>query len=579
MAHQDAIFVTFFGRDKEAAMLACDELGVYPMELLYLPKGIFLHTAPSEEHALVRYAMRERSRQQMFRKLTALRSKLVASGNVQELWAARTELMPDGPFSPELDPAVVAQAATHVDTESDDDGYDEYFRPRPPGYQKQQRQLITSPAGPSSSTTAENQQPKSPGATRTKGGLQQESGSPTRRGTTSASFSQQQSPAGAEASSLSMAMVKRKPVPPRQPPVLTHVNKATLSKQEKLLDVHRKRLAKFAIESSSDPNQQNSEKPMGQHDVSRGSRGSRQSIGLIDGQRSSKSESSSLDHTQTSDVYGGTIPQLHSTSSTGALSHAPLSQYGRGGSGAVVVSDGMPPLGPSQETKRQMNALLKGCMSTIVESAVGHSTWRATFEREEAEREARERAKLQLCGRGGPTRVLINGEEMILTPQELFRKRELAAQQKKQYEHDVQLIKAIQAEERQAEVVRKVEVAIERQRQRQVLDFEAQRMKQLLAEQKREWRARAEEVRLARLIAKSMPKYEHAEEVRQRKIMSADISRQAHTQLALMRRQVKDSLATMVMTKDWDVPDSLSEMLSPELLGIEGATPENQLSP
>jgi hypothetical protein len=613
MAHQDAIFVNFFGRDKEAAMLACDELGVWPSELLYLPKSVFVVTAPNEELASVRYTLRERSRQQTFRRLTALRTKYAAdSSRLVELWMHRFQLMPDGPPIPDLDPVAVERAAAHDDTETDDDEFDEYFRRKPQlssspfadtdpfsepskkhPHSARHQQLSNSNSNPTSPTSgapspsfAKTGEPGSPLSKTSPLG----SPSGTAAFCATSAFTQDpplpQSPSKAD-----VGREGRRPVPPRKPPVMPRVNTTALRRQEKILDVHKKRLAKFELQISTEEmlkagRQLTKEEPKGPLPVQREPRASR--VSNSTNQESVSSSSTMLVKPPASAGLSTTLGD----SSQFALSSSELdpipqlappvnSSPGRN-SFNRLDADAMPAIGPSFETMRQMQAMLKSSMSTIVESAIGHATWRTTFEREEAERVAREKAKLLLSGRGGlPRIVVVNGTEMMLTPQELFRKREEALSIRKEQEHTAALIKAIQAEERQAEVVRRVEQAIEKQKHRQLLTFEAHRMRELLCDQKREWHRRAEEVRLLRLLAKSLPKYEHAEEVRQRKIMSADINKKAHTQLALMRKQVKDTLQNMIQTKDWDVPEALSEILSPELLlgPAHEATPPPRATP
>lgn len=232
-------------------------------------------------------------------------------------------------------------------------------------------------------------------------------------------------------------------------------------------------------------------------------------------------------------------PTTATGSARGALETASAAASTAIGAGVAPLS-----LGPSFETRRQMHSMLKASMNAIVESAVAHATWRNTFERGEAEREAREKAKLLISGRGGlPRAVMLNGAEMMLTPQELFRKREEATLIKKQQEQTAYLIKAIRADEKEVEVAKRVEESVVKHKTRQKLQFEAHRMRELIYDQNREWRRRADETRQLKHLAETLPKYVHAEELQQRKIMSADVSKKAHTQLALMRKQVKDTLS------------------------------------
>ncbi|AYU81686.1 hypothetical protein LdCL_320019500 [Leishmania donovani] len=119
---EDGIYVNFFGFDGKAAMLACDMYGILPANLLYLPKNMFLQTGDeSEQVLLVRYTMCERSRQGTFRTLLGAKSKLMAEGKVEALWKERCRTLADAAPCPRFTEKQLEEAAAALDTDSESD--------------------------------------------------------------------------------------------------------------------------------------------------------------------------------------------------------------------------------------------------------------------------------------------------------------------------------------------------------------------------------------------------------------------------------------------------------------------------
>ncbi|KAK7199738.1 hypothetical protein NESM_000019900 [Novymonas esmeraldas] len=117
---EDDIFVNFFAVDGNAAMLACDMYGVLPENLLYVPKEFCAQGGEeSEQVVLVRYTMRERSRQGTFRTLLGAKSKLLASGAVEALWKERCRTLPDAVSCPRFTEEQITSAAATLDTDSE----------------------------------------------------------------------------------------------------------------------------------------------------------------------------------------------------------------------------------------------------------------------------------------------------------------------------------------------------------------------------------------------------------------------------------------------------------------------------
>ncbi|GET91466.1 hypothetical protein, conserved [Leishmania tarentolae] len=119
---EDGIYVNFFGFDGKAALLACDMYGILPENLLYLPKHVFLETGDeSEQVLLVRYTMCERSRQGTFRTLLGAKSKLIREGKVEALWKERCLTLPGAAPCPRFTDKQLEEAAAELDTDSEND--------------------------------------------------------------------------------------------------------------------------------------------------------------------------------------------------------------------------------------------------------------------------------------------------------------------------------------------------------------------------------------------------------------------------------------------------------------------------
>ncbi|ORC88359.1 uncharacterized protein TM35_000172310 [Trypanosoma theileri] len=128
----DAAFANLFGTQGEAAVLACDELGLVPRDVMHRPKKSFEGQNDSTAAVLVRYTLTERARQNNIRKILAVKNRLIVEGGVHEKWKARCKQFPDAPGVPKVPKALLEKALAELDTESsDDDGIDERGLKRP----------------------------------------------------------------------------------------------------------------------------------------------------------------------------------------------------------------------------------------------------------------------------------------------------------------------------------------------------------------------------------------------------------------------------------------------------------------
>ncbi|KAG5496193.1 hypothetical protein JKF63_02494 [Porcisia hertigi] len=155
---EDSIYVNFFGFDGKAAMLACDLYGILPENLLYMPKGMLAKTGDEEEQVLlVRYTMCERSRQGTFRTLLGAKLKLIAEGNVDELWEKRSRILLSAAPCPRFTEMQLENAAASMDTDTEsDDGLhiDERGMVKPPPPLPAPAPLVRQ-VGPASAAVAE----------------------------------------------------------------------------------------------------------------------------------------------------------------------------------------------------------------------------------------------------------------------------------------------------------------------------------------------------------------------------------------------------------------------------------------
>ncbi|KEG10978.1 hypothetical protein DQ04_03091040 [Trypanosoma grayi] len=129
----DSAYANLFGTQGEAAVLACDELGLVPRDLLRRSKKSFGGDGDPEGKVLVRYTLTERIRQNNIRKLLAVKNRFIVEGGVAEKWKERCRVFPDAPGVPKIPKAAMEAAMAELDTESDDDDtIDERGLVRPP---------------------------------------------------------------------------------------------------------------------------------------------------------------------------------------------------------------------------------------------------------------------------------------------------------------------------------------------------------------------------------------------------------------------------------------------------------------
>lgn len=120
---EDHVYVNFFGVEGNAAMLACDQCGVVPEDVLYVPKSYFLRAAASEQDkrlATVRYVMVERARQGTLRRLLSEKNRIIREGNVEKVWRVRNQLDPHALPRPKFSRKQLKAAAEAYDTDNDD---------------------------------------------------------------------------------------------------------------------------------------------------------------------------------------------------------------------------------------------------------------------------------------------------------------------------------------------------------------------------------------------------------------------------------------------------------------------------
>nr|CCC95965.1 unnamed protein product [Trypanosoma congolense IL3000] len=114
----DTLCAILFSRHREAAVLACDELGITPNDLLYKGKKSFKQSESDPKSAiLVRYTLNERERQRKIRKVLELRNRIVAYGDVPTHWKERRELLPNAPRPPHVPKCLLSKLLARLDEE------------------------------------------------------------------------------------------------------------------------------------------------------------------------------------------------------------------------------------------------------------------------------------------------------------------------------------------------------------------------------------------------------------------------------------------------------------------------------
>ncbi|RHW68192.1 hypothetical protein DPX39_110123900 [Trypanosoma brucei equiperdum] len=117
----DTAYATLFSKYREAAVLACDEIGIEPEDLLYRAKKSFKQSDNDSSSAiLVRYTLNERTRQNRIRQVLVIRNKLVLQGNVSDKWKKRCQQYPDAPRAPRIPKAVLEKLLAQLEKERED---------------------------------------------------------------------------------------------------------------------------------------------------------------------------------------------------------------------------------------------------------------------------------------------------------------------------------------------------------------------------------------------------------------------------------------------------------------------------
>jgi hypothetical protein len=536
MGEADALFCSLFRTDVECAMLACDDAGLLPEELLYLPRDVFLVGIATAEQGMIRYNMRERFRQEMFRKVFGMKRALLLKGrdHIAQRWALRSDMYPEAAAAPDLDriprkkvaewkhrrdadeeaeddpTAVVHARRTEdeaLDTESDDDGLDEYFRPKPPPMRSEDEKTRGDALG-NTPPTSTNPLDHS---------LYLWNNGTLHSSLTARSSRRKQIAEPPPAPRLAIPHV------PNEPPRCRALSARHLQSEERHLELSRKRLARYgtkvekAVEMTLARKQE-----------------------ICDAAMTCRSDTSaSVSPTR---VGGTLVPwgpsheaQHHSTH----LDHP------------FASSITLPKIPPSHlEAKRQLAAMVRRTMVNIAESAIGFNTFRDVLD------DQREEGQVQDSLRRSRNQETTRGSKDEWLAQEAARKKrdqELIAEQ--------QRIKDAYEAYTTAKT-EKTQVVLQSKRQHHILTNEVQRMRQMFANQKREWMHRREDARVTSIVARSEPKHQHAQSLLAQRKADAEQRRLQHVQMELLRKELKNSVTEMNVRNEWEVPRLLEQLAS-----------------
>lgn len=526
MGEADAVFCSLFRDDPEAAMLACDEAGLFPEELLHLPKAVFFIGVQSEEQGNIRYNMRERFRQEMFRKVFGIKKAILLKGDVMQRWIERNEIFPEAPGIPDVSKLRRKIAEGHVgsdgspksegedfDTESEDDGLDEHFRPKP----KVLPQPSAAPAVPPPTTTTVKASPW----------LRQQPQPPS----TAPATAPPPSRGAASRKSVEPLPPPKPPIPqlPKEPPRCRVLTPRALEREGKLLEVSRKRLARYgtqierAVEMIHEREHERS--PQRQNAVQL-----------------------STSHATTNTPANPATSWAVAVTPSGSVSNS-------------VLSGALPRIPLSHlEAKRQLSTLVHKAMVDIAQSAISFNTFREEMEQQEEEEQEKyfRKGTPRSDAFGNTSQAsaqLQQSRELWAAQAEARRKRE-----EEQRQRELEVAEAY--EKYTAEKAERTQRVLNQRHHKHLLSNEVQRMRQIFAQEKRDCLTRREEARVSRIVARSEPKHTHAEMVLAEKQFLAQQKKQQHVQLELLRRELKQSVNNMNARCEWEVPKVLEALMA-----------------
>ncbi|CUG80973.1 Hypothetical protein, putative, partial [Bodo saltans] len=202
------------------------------------------------------------------------------------------------------------------------------------------------------------------------------------------------------------------------------------------------------------------------------------------------------------------------------------------------------------ETKRQLAAMVRGTMVKIAESAIGFNTFKDDIE------DQREERQLIDTQRRNQSLQSAQGSRDAWASQESARRQKDAAAREAQQK----LCDDYEAY-RETKTI-KTQAVLESKKQHHVLMNEVQRMRQMFANQKRDWMHRREDARVNNILSRSEPKHQHAESVVFERRFLAEQRKQQHVQMELLRKELKQNVAEMNTRNEWEVPKVLEHLAS-----------------
>ena len=509
----DAVFMAIFTVNAEAAVMACDEMGIEPMDLLYKPKSLFSSdkdasaSGAANPAVQLRFNMWERKRQELILKVIETRQEILAEGDVKEKWKQRTEEDPDAPGIP-----------FHV-----------MYSGSGAQQQQQQRPSLTPPQ-----PTLKPQAPAT--ARRPSASMRSDASTP-----------------------LVPVQTARTIRPPRPAPICKNRTPEALVKEQQFLEEAADAIVRYIqLLKQYQPQGQSTIAPQALQPVAR----------LPSSPKSPKTNQSSF---QSSSRKGSAFEPSPPPKSIGQEASNRLAKLPRistagprrqsspaeadarlGSPAAAGISPGLanrlhPP--SKSAAQRQVEVLIRNTMLNIANQAIEDERWKLLNE------DSPERDR---TGTVSPstTSMSMAQRSFMGTPG----RREPSYRELR--EKHLLEVRSRDLEERDVVVNKRLAKLKKEKKSKHVIPSEARKVRQQLAAETREQRRRMEERRLEKLLEKYEDRQRRAAEEEYKKKAIAKMNRLSHDQLSMLRQTLSDEVVLMRQQNEWGVPSVVKDTFS-----------------
>ena len=623
MALPDTTFCLFFRTHPEAACLACDGVGVSHEELLFIHEDLFIASAPSRDVGLLQFNLRERQRQDLFRRLFLARQELIAEGSVQQRWEERRRLFPLAQPPPNVKALMAAgrdqQRAMGIephrrrhsgdgsggrrrsssgggmlrggrfepdegeeafDTESEEDDLDEFYQPKPkppplsagigikghPSYMYSSSGGVSPPNSRKSSSSAGHSLRHS----QQNAAAKKTASNANNNNNNNRHHQQQRNGSRSPVMSPRQVAAATFPQPPTGPPPAPSRTADTLVAEARAVRVAKQRLRQYAHEYASE-------------EVAFSERQRRASEAAM--AKSANNQTLNRPSSSASSTTGGGMRLTYGSEGGGGAGHSASAVVSHNNTtlasstaSPLVRLPAVPDAGRTAE--RLIRNLIAATLTDVVSEA-GLQRRAADEAAEGVERERRGEFTLNTVrceypstpspGFGHRSPASARGQHWASRRGELVASEARAA--------TARLERLEEKWERKRGVI---EAAEAEKMNPHRLNNEAAKMRSVLASERREGVTTAKENEMLRGVARRSPRHAHAERVQEARRAVAAKNKETHERLMLYRKAIEEERQQMGHTKRYGVPDAVralwdanSDTLSAPALGVRGAVPSN----